>query len=211
MLETKFIRYKFVIVVCVAMSLAGCKKDQKSLKGHATSDNTYLAMPLEDNEGTSFCFNDVEAFILEEEQFTSPFDGSLVAHNETTMQDYSLEQLDTKDDMHVVYFPYDSKEPAAEQKELLKLTANKAHELIKEGKTICCKGHSCQWHGTRAYNLALSNSRAHTIANYLEKEAHIPKEKIKIFGVGTEEPVAFENSKEGQAPNRRVEVYALAA
>lgn len=171
-------------------------------------------MPFDPEDGSSLCLNDdVEAFVLEEEQFSNPLEGTLLTHNhdEPIMQDYSLEQLDTKDELQVVYFPYDSKEPAGKQQELLHMIAQKAQETVKEGKTICCKGHSCQWHGTRAYNLALSNSRAHTIAGYLEKEAGIPKEKIKIFGVGTEEPVAFEDSKDGQAPNRRVEIYSLAA
>lgn len=218
MVKNQFLTQKFILVLLIAMSLAGCRKDQKSSLTPATyHNNDYLDMPLDSQDGSSFCFNeDVEAFVLEEEQFTTPFDGAHLAynHDEPSIQDYSLEQLDTKDEVQVVYFPYDSKEPAANQQALLKLTAKKAKELVKEGKTICCKGHSCQWvgkYGTRAYNLALSNNRAYTIAHYLEKEAGIPRDKIKIFGVGTEEPVAFEDSIEGQAPNRRVEIYALAA
>lgn len=213
MVKTLFIAQKFVIIALIAISLSGCRKEQKA--GYAPNSygqNGSFAMPLDCYGDSGFALNeDVEAFVLEEEQFATGFDGSRVAYNhDETLTDYTLEQVDAKEDTQVVYFPYDSKDLDSSQKELLKIAATKAQELVKEGKTVCCKGHSCLWHGTRAYNLALSQSRANVIANYLEKEAGIPQEKIKIFGVGTEEPIAFEETKEGQAPNRRVEVYALA-
>lgn len=202
-----------LLLVVMAVLLPACKKEQKKTvrPGH---EQLLMPMAYNSHDSVSIFDEDVEAFVLEEDSLESPFDKAFetdfsLAHN-APIQDFTLEQLDTKDEMQAVYFPYDSKDPLPNQKESLKKVAQQAKELYENGRVICCKGHSCKWHGTRAYNIALSMNRAHTIANYLEKEVHIPKNRIKIFGVGNEEPVAFEDTKEGQAPNRRVEVYALA-
>ena len=208
------------LLILIALNLTGCKKDQKTSLRPAR-EGAYVDMPLGGDYGygsVSVFDEDVEAFVLEEESLESPFDGSLsnqvsLAYNQpdASVQDFTFEQLDTKDDMQTVYFSYDSKDPDHDQDENLRTLAQRAQAMNAEGRIVCCKGHSCRWHGTRAYNIALSMNRANVIASYLENEAGIPKSNIKIFGVGNEEPVALENTKDGQAPNRRVEVYALAA
>jgi outer membrane protein OmpA-like peptidoglycan-associated protein len=68
-------------------------------------------------------------------------------------------------------------------------------------------GHACLWHGTGAYNLSLSGERAQWLAD----ACNIAHDKVKIFGVGNEEPIVRNNTKDEQAINRRVEVYAIAA
>jgi outer membrane protein OmpA-like peptidoglycan-associated protein len=208
-----------IVFVVMAFILTGCKKDQTKVV-RVERDYAHADMPLAMNNSdmVSVFDDDVEAFVLEEEGLESPYDDSFnndvrMAYNqpEPTVQDFTFEQLDTKDEMQTVYFSYDSKELGPEQKESLKTAVQKAQELYQAGRTICCKGHSCKWHGTRAYNLALSMNRANVIADHLEHEAKIPRNHIKIFGIGNEDPVALEDTKEGQAPNRRVEIYALAA
>jgi outer membrane protein OmpA-like peptidoglycan-associated protein len=210
--------YTVVLLIFIAIGLTACRKDQKKVVTENKQDYVNMPLAFGDKHDSAMFDEDVEAFVLEEESIASPFDHSpendiRLAYNqpEATVEDFTFEQLDTKDEMNTIYFSYDSKEPSKDQRENLRKVAQKAQELYQEGRVVCCKGHSCKWHGTSAYNVALSMNRANTVASYLENEAGIPRERIKIFGVGNEEPVALENSKEGQAPNRRVEVYALAA
>jgi outer membrane protein OmpA-like peptidoglycan-associated protein len=213
MVKKPFLAERLLIVIVIALSLPGCWGSKR--KGSSkvdTKSQGYLDMPLESCENPTFCLNDdVEAFVLEEDdQLTAPFGGAHVAYHNEPMQEYTLEQLDAKEELHVVYFPYDSNEPLAGQEVLLKQLAQTAQEWVKEDKHISCKGNSCLWHGTRAYNLALSYKRAYNVAQYLEKTG-IPKEKIHVLGVGSDEPLTLENTQAGQAPNRRVEIYAVAA
>lgn len=197
----------------MVLGLSSCKKD---CAPNINSDcNDYINMPLEVCSNDVSVFDeDVEAFVLEEDGGENLFEASgiRVAYDtEPHVQDFTLEQLDEKDEMHIVYFPYDSKEVRPDQHTSLRLLAKDAHKIYRSGRAVCCKGHSCEWHGTDVYNIALSENRARTIAQYLEKEAGIPRSYIKVFGVGNDEPVTRENSREAQAPNRRVEVYAVAA
>ncbi len=211
------IRHKLSLPLTMILAvglLPACKKDQKSMLKRPEQEQAIMPLAFNNRDAISIFDEDVEAFVLEEDNLESPydraFDTDIALAQNMAVQDFTLEQLDTKDEMQTVYFPYDSQEPLSNQKGALKQTVQKAKEFYESGRVICCKGHSCKWHGTRAYNLALSMNRANKIARYLEEEAHIPKNRIKIFGVGNEEPVAFDETKDGQAPNRRVEIYALA-
>ena len=57
--------------------------------------------------------------------------------------------------------------------------------------------------------MILSNDRARSLADTLQ----VPDDKRTVLGLGYEEPVVIQDvkTKEGQAPNRRVEIYPIAA
>lgn len=59
--------------------------------------------------------------------------------------------------------------------------------------------------GTDAYNLKLSQRRAEAVAAYLVKN-DVARQTMKIDGKGKREPVASNETAEGQAQNRRVEL-----
>lgn len=58
--------------------------------------------------------------------------------------------------------------------------------------------------GTDTYNQGLSERRARSVANYLERNG-IDRSRISTAGKGESEPVADNGSQEGRAQNRRVE------
>jgi len=58
--------------------------------------------------------------------------------------------------------------------------------------------------GDKDANLALSSRRAQAVADYFIK-AGIPKERITAIGLGSERPVASNDTDEGKARNRRIE------
>ncbi|MGZ2747964.1 OmpA family protein [Burkholderia stagnalis] len=59
--------------------------------------------------------------------------------------------------------------------------------------------------GDDAYNLALSQRRAETVANYL-KERGVTADKFSVIGRGKADPIASNATAEGRASNRRVEI-----
>ena len=63
--------------------------------------------------------------------------------------------------------------------------------------------------GTDAYNIKLSERRAAAVKDYLVKEAGVESSKITAVGHGKADPVADNETAEGRAKNRRVEVSIL--
>ncbi len=59
--------------------------------------------------------------------------------------------------------------------------------------------------GGLSYNLSLSQSRAMQVANYLKSKG-IRSKRIVHFGKGPMQPIANNQSAEGRAQNRRVEI-----
>jgi outer membrane protein OmpA-like peptidoglycan-associated protein len=63
--------------------------------------------------------------------------------------------------------------------------------------------------GTEDYNLTLSRQRAESVANYLEGLG-VSRTRFTISGLGETQPIATNNTAEGQQLNRRVEVAIYA-
>ena len=77
------------------------------------------------------------------------------------------------------------------------LLVTKERQLIIEGFTDS--------QGSSEYNIALSQRRADTVRSYLISRGY-PGALINTQGIGEERPVANNNSAEGRANNRRVEI-----
>ncbi|KVQ53642.1 hypothetical protein WT21_04995 [Burkholderia territorii] len=60
--------------------------------------------------------------------------------------------------------------------------------------------------GGASHNLALSNARAHTVANYLRANG-LSAQSFVSDGRGASDPVASNASVDGRAQNRRVEIH----
>jgi outer membrane protein OmpA-like peptidoglycan-associated protein len=73
------------------------------------------------------------------------------------------------------------------------------------GCTVKVDGHTDDT-GSRSSNLRLSRRRAETVARLLEKELGLGEGEIKTEGYGPDRPVALNNTDEGRAKNRRIDV-----
>jgi len=62
--------------------------------------------------------------------------------------------------------------------------------------------------GDASYNQSLSVKRAASVSNYLRNQGVIP-ERLETTGFGESQPVASNNTPEGKAQNRRVEITLL--
>jgi outer membrane protein OmpA-like peptidoglycan-associated protein len=64
--------------------------------------------------------------------------------------------------------------------------------------------------GSEQYNIGLSQRRAQSVERYLVSRK-VPLYRISIIGLGEEGPVAANNTSQGRAQNRRVEIRVLKA
>jgi OOP family OmpA-OmpF porin len=63
--------------------------------------------------------------------------------------------------------------------------------------------------GDAEYNYRLSQKRADAVVTYLATKYNIPPHKFYLIGIGKENPVADNHSRDGRAQNRRVEVKLM--
>lgn len=63
--------------------------------------------------------------------------------------------------------------------------------------------------GDAQYNYQLSNRRADAVVTYLATKYNIPPHKFYLIGIGKEDPVADNKTREGRAQNRRVEIKLM--
>ena len=66
-------------------------------------------------------------------------------------------------------------------------------------------GYTCDI-GSEEYNMGLSNRRAESAANYLETQHNINRDRIVVNYYGESNPIASNDTEEGRAQNRRVEI-----
>ncbi len=86
---------------------------------------------------------------------------------------------------------------------------NKLVRLLKENETVRIEvsGHTDNV-GSAALNRKLSRERAFTVKNYLESQGIEPS-RIEYEGYGFDRPIESNNTAEGRAANRRVEIEVL--
>ncbi len=81
--------------------------------------------------------------------------------------------------------------------------------LIKSpNHVLVIEGHTCNI-GNKDYNLRLSRKRAESVAVFLRTIKDIPREQIITVGYGNEIPIASNDTEEGRAKNRRVEIKVI--
>jgi len=62
--------------------------------------------------------------------------------------------------------------------------------------------------GSDAYNLSLSKARTGSVASYLESQKVVPQ-RVITRGMGESQPIASNDTPEGRALNRRVEIVLI--
>lgn len=63
--------------------------------------------------------------------------------------------------------------------------------------------------GSADYNYELSQRRANSVIQYLASKYSVPAHKIFVIGMGKDKPLESNNTKEGRADNRRVDVRLM--
>lgn len=102
-----------------------------------------------------------------------------------------------------VHFDFDKAVIRADAKPVL----DEAVQILKEegGVAVIVAGHTDSI-GTEAYNLKLSERRANAVRDYLIEHG-IAASRITAEGLGESQPVASNDTADGRAQNRRVELH----
>lgn len=79
---------------------------------------------------------------------------------------------------------------------------------ISDSKLVVVVGYTDS-SGDPSYNQALSLKRAQSVADYLIANG-TPENVVRVIGRGANDPLASNDTKEGRAENRRVEIYVVA-
>lgn len=87
---------------------------------------------------------------------------------------------------------------------------NKVIESLSQfpNAKIVVSGHTDNQGGDKI-NLSLSQERAQNVAEFLTQVGRIPAQRIEVIGYGKAQPVANNDSDEGRAANRRVEILIV--
>ena len=107
-----------------------------------------------------------------------------------------------KDGRIIIYFNHDSLELSKQSHQTLELVLNiiPKYPDVK----IIIKGYT-DHQGNFWYNKKLSQSRANAVKNYFTKEGISPS-RIQARGMGSEDPIGNNSTKDGRRLNRRAEV-----
>lgn len=104
-------------------------------------------------------------------------------------------------------FGFDSADFSEEGKEAIEEYRAEIGPELAEAYAGVIVGHTDNT-GDPQYNLDLSKRRAESVRDYLI-ETGTPPEKLRVVGRGEQDPVASNDTKEGRAQNRRVEIIVL--
>jgi OOP family OmpA-OmpF porin len=101
-----------------------------------------------------------------------------------------------------VNFAFDSAEIDGSSSVVLDAAADQLKECPNVAVRV--EGHT-DWIGTDAYNQALSERRAESVRSYLVNHG-VSASRLSAVGYGESQPIASNETDEGRALNRRVEL-----
>ncbi len=104
-------------------------------------------------------------------------------------------------------FAFDSAEVSSEGKQSLDSRRTQLMPLITSSAAAVIIGHTDST-GNAQYNEDLSLRRAMSVRDYLVSTG-TPTDKLSVIGRGAKDPIAAEDTAEGRAQNRRVEVVVV--
>lgn len=86
---------------------------------------------------------------------------------------------------------------------------NSVAKVLKKysNSTVMVSGHTDST-GSAEYNLALSKSRAQSVAAYLQGQG-VKSSRFEVLGMGSSNPIASNADSAGRAQNRRVEIKII--
>lgn len=108
----------------------------------------------------------------------------------------------------VALFAFDSAELTDQGKDAIEEYRAKLRPELSEAYAGIIIGHTDST-GNDEYNMDLSKRRAQSVADYLVSTG-IDPDKLRVVGRGENDPIASNNSEEGRAQNRRVDIVVIA-
>jgi len=221
-----------LLVLVLVLALPGCgdkSKKSQPVKRNSIEKNADITGQTFELDGDDIDFDDLEDIndLLQglglesdtvEDLDLSDVDVDMGDEDEDTMLDVPVEEeafnwvdAQTDDELKKLYFSFNHYGLRPDQQQAVAYDIEQVKQLLAEADDaqpiVVIEGHACQ-EGSNLYNLALSEKRAKNVADMFVA-AGIDRSAIKVVGRGQECPVAISTSREGRAPNRRVEVRVI--
>ncbi|MGD2074864.1 MAG: OmpA family protein [Gammaproteobacteria bacterium] len=108
----------------------------------------------------------------------------------------------------VALFAFDSAELTDQGKDAIEEYRAKLRPELSEAYAGIIIGHTDST-GNDEYNMELSKRRAQSVADYLVSTG-IDPDKLRVVGRGENDPIASNDTEEGRAQNRRVDIVVVA-
>ncbi|MBV7434930.1 OmpA family protein [Cardiobacteriaceae bacterium TAE3-ERU3] len=102
------------------------------------------------------------------------------------------------------FFAFDKSDLKPQGQEVIRQLAADVNSRGANVQKITIVGNT-DWVGTEQYNQGLSERRAASVANYMVENG-VPPQLIEAYGVGESNPIATNETAEGRALNRRVDI-----
>lgn len=202
---------KIIILSGILLLVPACSKNSSR---YATNKTT--TAPLSSTVGRSEFDEELGAFVVKDDDnsFSASVAAQLNQEEELKGSGSDLKASDLRADsakygLKTIYFEFDKfklDDLRPDQKPVLAHDVQVIKSLIDKGYQIIIEGHACDSAGSTSYNMMLSEKRARTIKEALEKEGI--QGDIHFVGRGCEHLVVTGGDRQQQAPNRRVEIYA---
>ncbi len=196
----------FSLLVLLSIFAAGCGKEDKKAE---TKNKKSMDMPMAQTESVdvkNFFDAEADAFAFKDDFKTTDVQ---LAQNDQTIS-WVAEGDDAAKNFKTIYFNFDEAGIRIDQESSVKEDIKKARELASKGEKIVVEGHACHSAGSRTYNVLISERRAQEVAERLVNNG-IDNDQIKVVARGTEMPRVQGGNRDEQAPNRRVELFGVAA
>ena len=204
-------RKTLVLVLLLSVLMPACMRKKDRITKPVQKIHTY---DEDIGKGTTYDEN-VGAFVLEDDAGHDIFAEAVDAHKgesqkaskkQSDLDDaWAWQELDEDQPTQVIHFDYDRATVRPDQESTIRYNAQLAKPACEDGATIVVEGYSCLITRSQMYNQAISQKRADVVKKRLV-ELGVPGKCIKAVGRGTSCLVTQADGKEGQAPNRRVEV-----
>ncbi len=199
---------KIIILSGILLLVPACKNSSRYATNKITTAPSSTV-------GRSEYDEELGAFVVKDDDnsFSSSVAAQLNQEEELgTGSDVKMADLradSAKYGLKTIYFEFDKfklDDLRPDQKPVLAHDVQVIKSLIDKGYQIIIEGHACDSAGSTSYNMMLSEKRARTIKEALEKEGI--QGDIHFVGRGCEHLVVTGGDRQQQAPNRRVEIYA---
>ena len=227
-----------ILALALIVSLPGCccKKKDSYPSTRKSSVATYMEngeindMDSDDMDGfTEQDFTDEDIDLTDKDDMddleyedmasfrSADMDEDELDEDEDSNPEFSWIDAQADDEFQKLYFSFNHYGIRADQKEAVNYDIDQVKQIIAESDSaaqavVVIEGHTDQ-EGSPAYNVALSEKRAKTVAD-LFVAAGVDRSAIKVVGRGQECPAVIngkvvDGSREDREPNRRVEVRVI--
>ncbi|MBE6852498.1 MAG: hypothetical protein E7505_03350 [Ruminococcus sp.] len=193
------------------------ESDKEGVKG---GDGMFVgAFEDEDpHDGTAYnsaldeLFDKIKTYVEEHDMTNS----ILVNKSEEATPDGSTEESDTEDAKNIfisfndsIFFEPDRSDIKPESNEILDFFGECLTSVQDDVYLIMIKGHTAKAPSSVVDSRLLSAERAGNISNFFEHKSGISSDLLLPMGWGSNNPIADNDTEEGRARNRRVEIAII--